>query len=77
MILIGTSSKSGFLKEEIRIDELKSLKYGLCWIQDFSSFFPINNMNIKNIKKKNIDYVLQHQRKIFPNSFIGQKYNHE
>ena len=53
--LISTSSKSGFLKEEIRINKLKSLKYGLCWIQDFSSFFPINNINIKNIKEKNID----------------------
>ena len=28
----------------------------MCWIQDFSSpFFPINNINIKNIKEKNID----------------------
>ena len=53
--IIDTSSKSGFLKKEIRINEIQSFQYGLWWIQDFSSFFPINNINIKNIKKKNID----------------------
>jgi len=50
--LVATSNLSGFLKEKKRVDTIKSYKKGNWWVQDFSSSFPLNNVEI-NLKKKN------------------------
>ena len=47
--LIRTSKLSGFLEKKIEIKNINSFKQGDWWVQDFSSFFPIQN--IPNITK--------------------------
>jgi len=53
--IFKTSRVSGFLKINKRIEEIKSFKKGYWWIQDFSSFFPLHNLKIKNKKMKFLD----------------------
>ena len=50
--LIKTSSISGFLVNRYDIVEIKSYSYGEWWIQDFSSFFPLHNLLVKNYNNK-------------------------
>ena len=47
--LIKTSELSGFLKKKIDIKKIDTFNQGDWWVQDFSSFFPIQN--ILNFKK--------------------------
>ncbi len=49
----GTSS--GFLKNKIKLTELPSYKKGEWWVQDFSSFYPLDNIPNKLLEKKSID----------------------
>ncbi len=53
--LIRTSAISGFIKNKKNIMEIKSFEHGNWWIQDFSSFFPLQNLAIKNKNKKFLD----------------------
>tara|TARA_B100001057_G_scaffold290229_1_gene290293 strand:+ start:1067 stop:2335 length:1269 start_codon:yes stop_codon:yes gene_type:complete len=53
--IFKTSSVSGFLKIKKKIEEIESFKKGYWWIQDFSSFFPLHNLKIKNKKLKFLD----------------------
>ena len=53
--LIKTSSMSGFLLNKKNIAEKKSFIRGDWWVQDFSSFFPLHNFEIKNKKNKLLD----------------------
>ncbi len=53
--LIKTSSISGFLLNKKNITEKKSFIRGDWWVQDFSSFFPLHNFEIKNKKNKLLD----------------------
>ena len=51
--IIKTSDVSGFIEDKINIKNINSFVEGDWWVQDFSSFFPLNNLNIQN-KYKNI-----------------------
>ena len=53
--LIKTSSTSGFLIDKKEIEGKKSFIRGDWWVQDFSSFFPINNIEFKNQDLKLLD----------------------
>ena len=53
--LIKTSDVSGFLTERKNINEIESFKKGDWWVQDFSSFFPLKNLQIKDKNKKFLD----------------------
>ncbi len=53
--LFKTSEISGFLINYGDITEIQSFKQGDWWVQDFSSFFPLHNLQIKNDKKKYLD----------------------
>ena len=53
--LIKTSSTSGFLLDKKEIESKKSFIKGDWWVQDFSSFFPINNIEFKNQNIKLLD----------------------
>lgn len=53
--LIKTSSTSGFLLDKKEIENKKSFIKGDWWVQDFSSFFPINNIEFKNKDLKLLD----------------------
>ncbi len=53
--LIKTSSVSGFLLNNIDIKNIKTFKDGDWWVQDFSSFFPLNNFKDYNKGKKFLD----------------------
>ena len=53
--LIETSSTSGFLLDKKEIEGKKSFIKGDWWVQDFSSFFPINNIEFKNKDLKLLD----------------------
>tara|TARA_B100000963_G_C22573768_1_gene647374 strand:- start:191 stop:1459 length:1269 start_codon:yes stop_codon:yes gene_type:complete len=53
--LIKTSPVSGFLVNKKDIRNIKSFEKGNWWIQDFSSFFPIQNLNISNKNKIFLD----------------------
>ncbi len=50
-----TTKQSGFLLKEKRIEDINSYKDGKWWIQDFSSFFPINNFSKLNKYIKFLD----------------------
>ena len=50
-----TSDNSGFLVNRKKVQDIPSYKDGLWWIQDFSSSFPLNNINEKIFKKSCID----------------------
>ena len=45
--LINTTSRSGFLEKRGDISKIKSFAQGDWWIQDFSSFFPLENLHMK------------------------------
>jgi len=53
--LIKTSSTSGFLLDKKEIEGKKSFIKGDWWVQDFSSFFPINNIEFGNQDLKLLD----------------------
>tara|TARA_A100001011_G_scaffold235331_1_gene243409 strand:- start:1544 stop:2812 length:1269 start_codon:yes stop_codon:yes gene_type:complete len=53
--LVKTSSLSGFLLNKKEIESKKSFIKGDWWVQDFSSFFPINNIEFKNQDVKLLD----------------------
>ena len=53
--LIRTSTISGFLKNRKNIMEIDSYEQGNWWIQDFSSFFPLQNLEVKGKNKKFLD----------------------
>ena len=53
--LIKTSDVSGFLKNKKNITDKKSFKRGDWWVQDFSSFFPLHNLQIKDHNKNILD----------------------
>ena len=53
--LIKTSDISGFLINKKNINEIKSFVNGDWWVQDFSSFYPLYNMKIKDKNKKFLD----------------------
>ncbi len=53
--LIKTSSTSGFLLDKKEIESKKSFINGDWWVQDFSSFFPINNIEFKSQNIKLLD----------------------
>ncbi len=50
--LIKTSDVSGFLKNKKNITDKESFKRGDWWVQDFSSFFPLHNLLVKNYNNK-------------------------
>ena len=53
--IFETSDSSGFLLIKKDVKEIKSFIKGNWWVQDYSSFFPINNLPIKNTSKKFLD----------------------
>ncbi len=53
--LIKTSDLSGFLLNKKNIKDKKSFVKGDWWVQDFSSFIPLNNFEFKNRNKKFLD----------------------
>ena len=53
--IFKTSDISGFPLEKENLMKLKSFDKGYWWVQDFSSFFPIYNIPIKNKKIKILD----------------------
>ena len=53
--LVLTSDVSGFITNKINITEMKSFIRGDWWVQDFSSFFPLHNLQIKEKNKKFLD----------------------
>ena len=53
--IVKTSSTSGFLTNNKEIESKKSFVKGDWWVQDFSSFFPINNIIFKNQNLKLLD----------------------
>ncbi len=53
--IIQTSSISGFLKDKKNFQKIESFKNGDWWVQDFSSFFPLQNLEIKNKNAKILD----------------------
>ena len=53
--LIKTSEISGFLKNRKNFLDLKSFSQGDWWVQDFSSSFPLQNLNIELDGKKILD----------------------
>ncbi len=53
--IVRTSSTSGFLINKKEIESKKSFLKGDWWVQDFSSFFPINNIIFKNQNLKFLD----------------------
>ncbi len=53
--LIKTSELSGFLINKKNIKDIKSFSNGNWWVQDFSSFFPLYNLELKRSYKKFLD----------------------
>ncbi len=53
--LIKTSEISGFVLNKKKIEDLESFSDGTWWVQDFSSFFPLHNLEIKDTNKKFLD----------------------
>ncbi len=53
--LIRTTEVSGFLVNRKKITEIVSFKKGDWWVQDFSSFFPLQNLQIEKEDKKFLD----------------------
>jgi len=53
--LIKTSDISGFLINKRDVKKIKSFNDGNWWVQDFSSFFPLYNLQIQGGKKKFLD----------------------
>ncbi|MDC3156544.1 RsmB/NOP family class I SAM-dependent RNA methyltransferase [Pelagibacteraceae bacterium] len=54
-IIIKTSDISGFLLNKKEISNKKSFVDGDWWVQDFSSFLPLNNFKIENKNKRVLD----------------------
>ncbi len=53
--LIKTTEISGFLVNKKNITNIKSFYEGSWWIQDFASFFPLQNLELKESSKKILD----------------------
>ena len=71
--LIRTSEISGFLKERKNVVEIKSYEQGNWWVQDFSSFFPLQNLKVKEKNKKFLDTCAAPGGKSF--QILSKKYN--
>ncbi len=50
-----TSETSGFLVEKQKVENISSFKDGIWWVQDFSSSFPLNNIEDHIIDKSCLD----------------------
>ena len=50
-----TSEVSGFLTNKKNVTEIKSFEDGNWWVQDFCSFFPLQNLKIGKKNKKILD----------------------
>ncbi len=53
--LVETTESSGFLVNKKNIKTIKSFSKGDWWVQDFSSFFPLQNLQIKANNSKILD----------------------
>ena len=53
--MIRTSEISGFLVNKKNIRNIKSFNKGHWWVQDFASFFPLQNLQLRDEKKKILD----------------------
>tara|TARA_Y100001970_G_scaffold289418_1_gene419719 strand:+ start:181 stop:1449 length:1269 start_codon:yes stop_codon:yes gene_type:complete len=53
--LVETTESSGFLVNKKNITTIKSFSKGDWWVQDFSSFFPLQNLQIKDNNSKILD----------------------
>jgi len=53
--LSKTSGVSGFLVNKLKLENIKSYKSGNWWVQDFSSSFPLCNIEEKIINKSCLD----------------------
>ena len=53
--IIQTSSKSGFLNDVEKIEKIPSFKKGQWWVQDYSSFLPLHNIDDSLISGLNLD----------------------
>lgn len=53
--IIQTSNKSGFLKNGEKIEDIPSFKSGQWWVQDYSSFVPLSNIDESLISGSNFD----------------------
>ena len=50
-----TSTKSGFLKNRVKIKDIPSYKKGVWWVQDYSSSYSLKHIDENVIDKKNLD----------------------
>ena len=71
--LIITSTISGFLKNRKNIVKINSYEQGNWWVQDFSSFFPLQNLEVKKKNKKFLDACAAPGGKSF--QILSKKYN--
>ena len=53
--LIKTSEYSGFVENRKKVQEIRSFSKGSWWVQDFSSFMPINTIRNLDRSKKYLD----------------------
>ena len=53
--IFKTSDISGFLPKRNRITKIKSFLKGDWWVQDFSSFFPLQNIQVEKENRKFLD----------------------
>ena len=53
--IVKTSNISGFVSKKQNITKMSSFTKGDWWVQDFSSFFPLNNLTIENKHKSFLD----------------------
>ena len=71
--IFATSDSSGFLLIKKNIREIKSFIKGNWWIQDYSSFFPLHNLPIKDTNKKFLDVCSAPGGKAF--QILSRKFN--
>ncbi len=71
--IFATSDSSGFLLIKKDIREIKSFIKGNWWIQDYSSFFPLHNLPIKDTNKKFLDVCSAPGGKAF--QILSRKFN--
>ena len=71
--IFATSDSSGFLLIKKDIKEIKSFIEGNWWIQDYSSFFPLHNLPIKDTNKKFLDVCSAPGGKAF--QILSRKFN--
>ena len=71
--LVKTSEVSGFLTNKKEITEIKSFVKGEWWVQDFSSFFPLHNLQTKGKGIKFLDTCASPGGKSF--QILSKNYN--